>query len=183
MAETESDLKQTVLADRHAAAGARFVPFAGYRMPIQYDPKRGGGIVEEHRWTRTQASLFDVSHMGIVDIVGADAGWPAGAWAACASYSKDHVNAAKALPALIMNSGLMQVLAFCHEKGKAQAPVAEHLRTWLAGRFPATFKQGSGFEPFMQALMGAAPADYQAINAEAFAWLKWLRQMAAARNK
>ncbi|MCA8932884.1 MAG: glycine cleavage system aminomethyltransferase GcvT [Rhodospirillaceae bacterium] len=74
MAETESDLKQTVLADRHAAAGARFVPFAGYRMPIQYDPKRGGGIVEEHRWTRTQASLFDVSHMGIVDIVGADAG-------------------------------------------------------------------------------------------------------------
>ncbi|MEZ5631521.1 MAG: type III-B CRISPR module-associated protein Cmr5 [Burkholderiaceae bacterium] len=105
------------------------------------------------------------------------------AWAACASYSKDHVNAAKALPALIMNSGLMQVLAFCHEKGKAQAPVAEHLRTWLAGRFPATFKQGSGFEPFMQALMGAAPADYQAINAEAFAWLKWLRQMAAARNK
>ena len=105
------------------------------------------------------------------------------AWDASASYSKEHVHAAKALPALIMNSGLMQVLAFCHEKGKAQADVASHLRAWLAGRFPATFKQGSDFAAFMQALMQASPADYQAINAEAFAWLKWLRQMAAARYK
>ena len=104
------------------------------------------------------------------------------AWQACERYRKDHVNAAKALPALIMNSGLMQVLAFCHEKGKAQADVASHLRTWLAGRFPRTFKNAE-FSTFMQALMQASPADYQAINAEAFAWLKWLRQMAAARNK
>ena len=104
------------------------------------------------------------------------------AWAACASYSKDHVNAAKGLPALIMNSGLMQVLAFCHEKGKAQADVATHRRTWLAGQFPRTFRNAE-FSTFMQALMQAAPADYQHINAEAFAWLKWLRQMAAARNK
>ncbi|WP_068639094.1 type III-B CRISPR module-associated protein Cmr5 [Thauera butanivorans] len=104
------------------------------------------------------------------------------AWNACANYQKEHVNAAKTLPALIMNSGLMQVLAFCHEKGKAQADVAEHLRAWLAGRFPGTFK-GKDFSTFMQALMQASPAQYQAINAEAFAWLKWLRQMAAARNK
>ena len=104
------------------------------------------------------------------------------AWDACASYSKEHVNAAKALPALIMNSGLMQVLAFCHEKGKAQADVAAHLRAWLAGRFPSKFPQNSDFAAFMQALMQVSPADYQAINAEAFAWLKRLRQMAAARN-
>ena len=103
------------------------------------------------------------------------------AWQACERYRKDHVNAAKALPALIMNSGLMQVLAFCHEKGKAQADVASHLRAWLAGRFPRSFKNGE-FGSFMQALMQASPADYQAINAEAFAWLKWLRQMAAARK-
>ena len=45
-----------------------------------------------------------------------------------------HHPIAKGLPALIMNSGLMQVLAFCHEKGKAQADVANHLRSWLAGR-------------------------------------------------
>ena len=104
------------------------------------------------------------------------------AWNACASYQSEHVNAAKGLPALIMNSGLMQVLAFCHEKGKAPALVAEQLRAWLAGRFPQDFKKGSDFAPFMEALMGATPATYQAINAEAFAWLKWLRQMAAARK-
>ena len=109
------------------------------------------------------------------------------AWSACASYQSDHVNAAKGLPALIMNSGLMQVLAFCHEKGKKESTrhmedVATHLRTWLAGRFDC-FKKNAEFSAFMQALMQAGPADYQAINAEAFAWLKWLRQMAAARNK
>lgn len=102
------------------------------------------------------------------------------AWNASASYTKEHVNAAKALPALIMNSGLMQVLAFCHKKGKAQADVADHLRTWLGTRFPQCKGE---FAAFMQSLMKASPADYQAINAEAFAWLKWLRQMAAARNK
>lgn len=104
------------------------------------------------------------------------------AWNACASYSKEHVNAAKGLPALIMNSGLMQVLAFCHEKGKAQADVATDLRTWLAQCFHQTFRQGADFSAFMQALMQASPATYQAVNAEAFAWLKWLRQMAAARK-
>ena len=57
------------------------------------------------------------------------------AWQASASYQSDHVNAAKGLPALIMNSGLMQVLAFCHEKGKAQGDVAADLRAWLAGQF------------------------------------------------
>ncbi len=43
----------------HRARGARMVPFAGYEMPIQYE-----GIMAEHLWTRDQAGLFDVSHMG-----------------------------------------------------------------------------------------------------------------------
>jgi aminomethyltransferase len=43
----------------HRAAGARMVAFAGYEMPIQYD-----GIIAEHLWTRENAGLFDVSHMG-----------------------------------------------------------------------------------------------------------------------
>ena len=95
-----------------------------------------------------------------------------------------YVKFSKGLPALIMNSGLMQVLAFCEEKGDVNKRVAKDLRTWLASRFPRTFRNGGGFHDFMQALMkDATPADYQAINAEAFAWLKWLRQMAAARNK
>lgn len=96
-------------------------------------------------------------------------------------HTKEHTNIAKSLPALIMNSGLMQVLAFCHEKGGAYEEVAQQLRTWLNKRFNGG--QGDiGFEAFMQALMNASPREYQAITAEAFAWLKWLRQMAAARQ-
>jgi len=104
------------------------------------------------------------------------------AWEKCQQYKKDHVNFAKGLPALIMNSGLMQVMAFCHEKGDHQEQVAADLRKWLRKRFPAQI-QSEGFEPFMESLLKASPSDYQAINAEAFAWLKWLRQMAAARPK
>ena len=111
------------------------------------------------------------------------------AWDQCEHYQNEHVKVAKGLPALIMNSGLMQVLAFCnekgkacHEKGKAYEDVAGHLRTWLGKRFPSQLPD-AGFAPLMQALMAAKPADYQAITAEAFAWLRWMRQMAAARVK
>jgi len=99
-----------------------------------------------------------------------------------ARYGKDHVNIAKSLPALIMNSGLMQVLAFCHEKGAANDVVAKDLRVWLARRFPAVLGSGD-FEAIMQALMNASPGDYQAITTEAFAWLRWMRQVAPARVK
>ena len=104
------------------------------------------------------------------------------AWNQCANYNKEHVNIAKGLPALIMNSGLMQVLAFCHEKGKANEQVATHLRIWLNHRFNSVARD-PGFEAFMQALLKASPADYQAITTEAYAWLRWMRQMAAARVK
>src|SRR5881275_1450666 len=43
----------------HRQRGARMVPFAGYEMPVQYE-----GIIAEHLWTRGNAGLFDVSHMG-----------------------------------------------------------------------------------------------------------------------
>ena len=101
-------------------------------------------------------------------------------WNKCSSYQSEHVNIAKSLPALIMNSGLMQVLAFCHEKGKTHGTVAGDLRTWLAKRH---FRSDvdPGFTPFMERLLKATPADYQAITAEAFAWLRWLRQMGPAR--
>lgn len=105
------------------------------------------------------------------------------AWDQSARYTKEHVNIAKSLPALIMNSGLMQVLAFCHEKGGANDVVASQLRTWLVKRFSGENTRDPGFEAFMQRLMKASPADYQAITAEAFAWLRWLRQMAPARVK
>jgi aminomethyltransferase len=56
----EIDDVQTLPLDAwHRAQGARMVPFAGYHMPIQYE-----GIIAEHLWTRENAGLFDVSHMG-----------------------------------------------------------------------------------------------------------------------
>ncbi|MDD5297611.1 MAG: type III-B CRISPR module-associated protein Cmr5 [Rhodocyclaceae bacterium] len=107
------------------------------------------------------------------------------AWTKCADYKKEHVNVAKGLPALIMNSGLMQVLAFCHEKGQKDSQrhtedVARDMRSWLQGRFPARFKNAD-FDVFMQGLMTCPTSEFQAITAEAFAWLRWMRQMAAAR--
>ena len=52
--------KRTSLYDEHVKLGARMVPFAGYDMPVQYPT----GILAEHNWTRENAGLFDVSHMG-----------------------------------------------------------------------------------------------------------------------
>jgi len=105
------------------------------------------------------------------------------AWKVSEKYDKEHVNIAKGLPALIMNSGLMQVLAFAHEKGKKHEVVATDLRVWLTKRISGkTDATDPGFENFMQVLLKAPPQSYQAINAEAFAWLKWLRQLAAARK-
>lgn len=102
------------------------------------------------------------------------------AWERCAGCDDGYANLAKALPALIMNSGLMQVMAFLHEKGGTHETLAGHLRDWLHCRFGDL---PSGFTEFMEDLLKADPRRYQAVTAEAFAWLKWLRQMAAARQK
>ena len=104
------------------------------------------------------------------------------AWKKCQGYGKEHVNTAKGLPALIMNSGLMQVLAFCHEKGGVNEIVAGHLRQWINLRFNKVDKD-PGFESIMQALMESDTATYQQITAEAFAWLRWMRQVAPAHVK
>ncbi|HEX6277158.1 MAG TPA: glycine cleavage system aminomethyltransferase GcvT, partial [Polyangiaceae bacterium] len=56
---------KTPLFDEHKALGARLVPFAGYEMPIQYK-----GIVDEHRAVRERAGIFDVSHMGELELEG-----------------------------------------------------------------------------------------------------------------
>jgi aminomethyltransferase len=58
-------LRRTPLFERHAALGARLVPFAGWEMPVQY-----AGIADEHRAVRTRAGVFDVSHMGELRIAG-----------------------------------------------------------------------------------------------------------------
>jgi len=66
---TAPALKQTPLNNVHRRLGARMVDFGGWDMPVQYPP----GTVEEHLRTRTRAGLFDVSHMGEIDVRGRDA--------------------------------------------------------------------------------------------------------------
>ncbi len=58
-------LLRTPLYDRHVALGARMVPFAGWEMPVQYE-----GVIPEHRAVRTDAGVFDVSHMGELEVEG-----------------------------------------------------------------------------------------------------------------
>jgi glycine hydroxymethyltransferase len=66
--ESEGELKKTALNQVHRELGGRMVSFAGWEMPVQYT-----GIFEEHLATRNAAGLFDVSHMGVYDVRGADA--------------------------------------------------------------------------------------------------------------
>lgn len=56
----QGQLGRTGLYELHAKHGAKFVPFGGYEMPVQYSDL---SIVDSHNWTRTKASLFDVGHM------------------------------------------------------------------------------------------------------------------------
>ena len=67
--DSAAPMLRTPLYDLHVSLGARMVPFAGYEMPVQYPE----GILREHNHTRSQAGLFDVSHMGQVMLVGPDA--------------------------------------------------------------------------------------------------------------
>ncbi|MGB5703233.1 MAG: glycine cleavage system aminomethyltransferase GcvT [Polyangiales bacterium] len=61
-------MRETPLADEHGRLGARLVPFAGWRMPVQYE-----GIKKEHEAVRQRAGLFDVSHMGEILVEGPNA--------------------------------------------------------------------------------------------------------------
>src|SRR5216117_4329186 len=65
---TETPLKKTPLNARHRASGAKMVPFGGWDMPVEYS-----GLSNEHAAVRTRAGLFDVSHMGEIEIAGKDA--------------------------------------------------------------------------------------------------------------
>jgi aminomethyltransferase len=59
-------MQKTALNEEHKALGAKMVPFAGWEMPVQYD-----GIRQEHTRVREAVGLFDVSHMGEIEVVGA----------------------------------------------------------------------------------------------------------------
>lgn len=65
---SESVLKRTPLYEEHQAAKAKIIDFGGWEMPVQY-----AGVIDEHHAVRTKAGLFDVSHMGEVDVRGKEA--------------------------------------------------------------------------------------------------------------
>lgn len=64
----DETLKRTPLYDWHVAQGARMVPFAGWEMPVMYKSP-----IDEHHLTRRSAGLFDIDHMGQVEVTGPDA--------------------------------------------------------------------------------------------------------------
>ncbi len=68
MTDPNIPLKTTPLLDLHRELGGKIVPFAGWSMPIQF-----AGVIEEHRCVREKVGLFDVSHMGEVEVKGAGA--------------------------------------------------------------------------------------------------------------
>lgn len=65
MTDTATPLRKTPLHARHLASNARMVPYAGWDMPVEY-----AGIIAEHMAVRTAAGLFDVSHMGEIEVAG-----------------------------------------------------------------------------------------------------------------
>src|SRR6476661_5058799 len=68
MEQTAVPLKKTALNARHRVMGAKMVPFGGWDMPVEY-----AGIVSEHLAVRERAGIFDVSHMGEIEIAGKNA--------------------------------------------------------------------------------------------------------------
>ena len=91
-------LKRTAFYETHVALGAKIVPFAGFEMPVQY-----GGIIEEHKRVRESVGVFDVSHMGEVEVWGKDA---------LAFVQKITVNDASKL-----TKGRVQYSAMCYNDG------------------------------------------------------------------
>ncbi len=69
-AGSAAPVRRSPLHDRHVAAGARFAPFGGWEMPLEY---AGGGVLAEHRAVREGVGVFDVSHLGKATLSGAGA--------------------------------------------------------------------------------------------------------------
>ena len=61
-------MKRTPLYDRHLILGAKVIDFGGWAMPVQYT-----NVIEEHQTTRNKAGLFDICHMGEIEVIGPQA--------------------------------------------------------------------------------------------------------------
>jgi aminomethyltransferase len=129
-------MRRTPLHSVHQRLGARLVPFAGWEMPVQYT-----GIVAEHRAVRTAAGLFDVSHMGELDLRGPGA---AAAVARLTCADVDRIDEGQARYSLVLDEAagiiddvIVYRLADRHYRLVVNASnteaVLDHARTALAG--------------------------------------------------
>lgn len=93
------------------------------------------------------------------------------------AFGKEYVNAAKSTPTLIMNSGLMQTLAFLKSKDSVDQKMLEDLAAWL---LRSTLKGQSirDFSSLMTTLQSLAPRAYRDTTAETLAILRWIRHFA-----
>ena len=100
------------------------------------------------------------------------------AWQRVQGCTREYVNLAKAAPALVMNNGLMQTLAFYESKGKPHhQQLARHLSDWLYQQNQVT---DSNFGAVMTSLQSTESSRYRQATEEALALLRWIRQFAAA---
>lgn len=96
------------------------------------------------------------------------------------ALSEQYKDLAKAAPALIMNNGLMQTLAFYADKDKPHhRALASHLRRWIMVRAGGADKD-PGFQNFMEIMLKADSSSYRQATEEALLLLRWIRQFAAA---
>ena len=159
------DLSHTALYDLHMSLGARMVPFAGWEMPIQYQ-----GILAETRAVRSEAGIFDVSHMGRLEIKGPQASALLD-WVTTANASS--MRARRARYALICNEqgGIMDDVVFyrrsevefllvCNASNRPH--VVEWIEGWMTEKFPETSMDDVTESTAMIALQG--PQAVQALG-------------------
>ncbi len=97
MVVESDDLLQSPLVDRHRALGAKFAPFGGWSMPVEY---AGAGVLAEHTAVRNAVGIFDVSHLGKISVSGPGA---AAFVNRCLSADLDKISSGQAQYTLICN--------------------------------------------------------------------------------
>ena len=102
------------------------------------------------------------------------------AWKAVQGQNGEYGKLAKGAPALIMNNGLMQTLAFYQDKGKTHhQALNKHIIDWLAAYYTKQEQASVPFDKMMDALLKSDSQKYRKATEETLALLRWIRQFAA----
>lgn len=102
------------------------------------------------------------------------------AWEKVQGCGSEYMKLAKGAPALIMNNGLMQTLAFYHDKkGDHHKALNQHIIDWLASYLTGQEVSDQPFKTLMEALQNTNSQKYRYVTEETLALLRWIRQFAA----